>query len=678
MIVYLVSSVSQCARRSTPGSVFQTILSLLLVLTLFASPTLAQSFDRVELGNEDYARTPSETIAIAQGIAAKGVVTMADFVGIAPIKPHGAPGVAALDYDGDGDVDLYVTNGPGTPNSLFVNLLADTGEASFVDLAASAGLAATDQDSAGVCFGDIDNDGDPDLYVLGRSEPNRLFQNVGGGAYVDITNGAGVGGGDRSAMTCSFGDVNGDGLLDLAVGNSFDMSTSIPIFIEPFALNEHNQLFVNTGGNAFVDASDASGVGAAQDITWALALVDIDQDGDADLITANDNAGIPFASMGGIDRGFVRVLKNDGAGNFTDVTDSVGTRKPGDWMGLSFADFNHDGLLDVFGTNSGDYFERFFGLPVDQGDQSSRWFLQNADGTFDDPGVGALNATPFGWGTGAYDHDLDGDSDIVFIGGLDAGPMIELSNPGSVLLNDGDANFTYSAAAFDDDRHTRRIEHGLALADLDGDGFQDLVTVSALDIPLPLIPFPFDYDSPFDSLAMVFPTFFPTGNPGEFVFNPAAAGLELGTLMIELSSGNSNRGIQVRTLGTVGLLPGGEVNRDGIGAVVRVTPHKGETAILPVLGGSSYASQHSLTQTFGLGQRPKADVEVLWPGGGVTRLKGVHAGDSVMIPELPCNPDGNSKAYRSCLRSSLDELEAQGLISKQEANRLYSSGVSGS
>ena len=250
-------------------------------------------------------------------------VVMADFVGTQPIKPHGAPGVAIFDHDGDGDLDLYVTNGPGAPNSLFSNQLAETGELAFVDLAVAAGVAATDQDSSGVCYGDVDNDGDPDLYVMGRSEPNRLFENLGNGTFADVTALSGTAGGSLSATTCSFGDVNGDGLLDLFVGNSFDMATSIPIFIEPFALNERNQLFVNTGGNVFVDDSVGSGIAAAQDITWAVALVDVDQDGDTDAVTANDNAGMPFARDGGVDRGFIRILKNDGGGNFTHQADTA-------------------------------------------------------------------------------------------------------------------------------------------------------------------------------------------------------------------------------------------------------------------------------------------------------------------------------------------------------------------
>ncbi|MEO1368810.1 MAG: FG-GAP-like repeat-containing protein, partial [Acidobacteriota bacterium] len=100
-----------------------------------------------------------------------------------PHRAGGFPGVAVLDVDGDGDLDVYVTNGPGRANSLFLNWLHETGELRFDDRGAASGAGAADQDSNGVCFGDLDNDGDDDLVVLGREMHNRLFENVGGGEF---------------------------------------------------------------------------------------------------------------------------------------------------------------------------------------------------------------------------------------------------------------------------------------------------------------------------------------------------------------------------------------------------------------------------------------------------------------------------------------------------------------
>ena len=109
----------------------------------------------------NYTRQPSpELVAALDAFNARGVITVPEEVADAPNKPEGSPAVAVLDFDRDGDLDIYVTNGPGFANSLFSNQLEESGELTFDDLGAAAGVAATDQDSTGVCYGDIDNDGD--------------------------------------------------------------------------------------------------------------------------------------------------------------------------------------------------------------------------------------------------------------------------------------------------------------------------------------------------------------------------------------------------------------------------------------------------------------------------------------------------------------------------------------
>ena len=165
-----------------------------------------------------------------------------------PLMTGGWPGVAVLDYDRDGDLDIYVTNSAGFANGLFQNQLSQSGAATFVNVAAAAGVAATNHNSSGVCFGDIDNDGDHDLIVLGRNDPNILFENLGNGSFAEVV-GSGIEGGTRWSVSGSLGDVNGDGLLDLIVANFADAGASLWNAVEPFALNEHNQLFLNNGNN---------------------------------------------------------------------------------------------------------------------------------------------------------------------------------------------------------------------------------------------------------------------------------------------------------------------------------------------------------------------------------------------------------------------------------------------
>ncbi|MDJ0571595.1 MAG: CRTAC1 family protein [Pleurocapsa sp. MO_192.B19] len=561
-----------------------------------------------------------------------------------PTKSRGAPGIAVFDYDNDGDLDVYVTNGPSAANSLYSNQLQETGEVTFIDVAEEAGVAATEQDSSGVSYGDIDNDGDYDLLVLGSGEPNRLFENQGDGSFVEITEQSGIGGGDKYSTSASMGDVNGDGLLDIVIANNFNWDNQIPIYIEPFALNEHNQLFINRGNNVFEDVSDSSGItnlagfpeaeAGAASITWAIAMVDYDLDGDLDIIHADDQAAITPAQLGGVDSGFLHIFNNDGTGNFTDVSLETNLNITGSWMGLSFGDFNSDGYMDSFGSNLGEYPR--LNLPGVFPNQTSRWFLGQANGTFIDPGLGELEATPFGWGTSTFDYDNDADTDIIFHGGLDLGLIVDASNPGALLQNDGEANFTYDSDGLaNSTNHTRRNVQGVAVGDLNNDGFVDIVSVSNFDFPdAALADYEANYGSPFDETAAFVPTFIPTDNPGEFVWS----GLEFpdGTLSVEINSAdNGNNFVEVQTLGTVGLTEEGTVNRDGIVAVVLFTPEDGSTVMQPILGGSSYASQDSLAANFGLGEQERGTIEILWPGGVRNRIYDVSAGDRLVFPKFP-------------------------------------------
>ena len=604
-----------------------------------------------------------------------------------PIKARGAPGVALLDFDGDGDLDVYVTNGPGADNALYSNQLAETGSVGFADVAAAAGVAAIDHDSTGVCFGDVDNDGDHDLLVVGIVDPNRLFENQGDGTFRDISVPSGLAAGPiRSSTGCSMGDVNGDGLLDLSISNAYDDWTTFRgVLADPFLYNQHDELWLNRGGNRFENVSAAAGFedlagfppGAegSAGLTWAAALVDIDQDGDVDYLTANDQGGIPPAANGGVDRGLIHLFENDGRGHFTDRSVEAGTNHWGSWMGLSFGDYDCDGTIDFFGSNFGDY--QPVGTP-EPGREASRWFLNNGDGTFEDPGVGELVTTPFGWGTSTGDYDNDGDLDVIFHGGHDVGPGIEAGNPGVILRNPGcSARFVpdLEALAGSTD-HNRRIVHGMALGDLDGNGFLDIVSVSNLDIPeeIPLLT-QRPLGSPFDATAFFVFNFEPD-DQGDLVWNGNV--YDDGTLAVELNDGaNGNGSIEVLLRGSVGLTKRARVNRDGIGAVVRFRPRGGPWVTQPVVGGSSYASQDALAAHFGLGDEELGLLEVQWPGGVRNRLYNVRAGEHVVFPEIPCSFDGFTTqwGYLGCLTRSLDDLVDHGVLSHVERVRFLMSAL---
>lgn len=626
--------------------------------------------------------------AILDGFKANGINFPDDLLFV-PHKPHGAPGVAIFDFDRDGDLDIYVTNSVGGQNALFSNQRVESGGLSFSDVAVAAGVDAADHDSTGVCYGDIDNDGDHDLMVLGAIEPNRLYENQGDGTFVDISATAGIGGGNLSTSSCSMGDVDNDGLLDIAVANTHTTWNDLLAIFVPFTFNEHNQLFRNLGGNVFQDTSAAAGFetldglppGAAA-LTWAIALADYDLDGDVDAFTVDDQGAVPPpAQPGGVDYGIIHLHVNDGTGSFTDVAVDAGFVKPGNWMGLAFGDLDCDDDLDVFVSNTGDFPPGNAVPPPPLGERASRWFLQEDDGTWSDPGVGPLVATPFGWGSAINDYDNDGDPDILFHGGIDVGNVIAASNPGTILSNQGcSATFTRDAVALANGaNHLRRTGQGLATGDLDGNGFIDIVTVSNSDNPTaPLVPLVFQPGSPFDDEAFIIEAFSPDpADPARLLWN----GFDNvdGSLAIEMSSGgNGNHSASVSTLGTIGITSDGTVNRDGIGAVVRFSTHGGKSALVPVLGGSSYASQHALEAHLGFGRERRGTVEVLWPGGVRNRLFGVRAGERLVFPEIPCDLDtafADRSAYVGCVVRSLGELRQAGVISFRDKIRFLISAL---
>lgn len=633
-----------------------------------------------------YSRTTSDTMAIADRIRGQDRISRLDKPRF-PFKPDGAPGVAILDFDRDGDLDIFVPNGPGQAHSLYSSQLQETGQLTFDDVAQPAGVAAVDQDGTGTCFGDTDNDGDPDLLVLSWTGDHRFFTNDGDGTFTDATAQAGLTGG-RGSASCSMGDVDGDGLLDVAVANSFNWTSMMAIMSVPFALSTPNQLFQNVGDNRFRDISQPSGI---QDltgipdgngtITWAIALVDHDRDGDLDLVHADDQAGIRIEEVGGTDRGYIRILENDGTGTFTDVTLQAGTDVPGDWMGLAFADLNRDGHLDFFGSNFGDYVHDPRSS-YQRGDHASDWFLARPDASYRRPGVGRLSATPFGWGVSTFDYDNDADTDLVFHGGMSMVPFGVQDNPGALLNNQGHLGF-----ALDDQglqrNHTRRGVEGVATGDLDGDLFPDIVSAAGYRVPEehPLERYPLDFGGPFDETAMAFWPFQPVegAHAWQGPWNWTGMEYDRGDLAVEVNSAdNGMAAIQVRTLGAAGLIPGATVNRDGIGAVVTVTPAGSRPATQPVVGGASYASQDALAKTFGLGVADNATVEVLWPGGDRNRLEDVQAGQTLVFPEIPCSFDTTTMSrsqYEDCVTDALDGLVDEGVLDAEMRGRFKASAM---
>ena len=270
-------------------------------------------------------------------------------------------GIAIGDYNNDGKEDIYVCRHT-LPNLLYRN----DGDGTFTDVAAQAGIAHEGATTCSV-WGDIDNDGDLDLYLGNQDESNILYLNNGDGSFTDISESAGVNTPYRTRAVL-FSDIDQDGFIDLYVAN----------------MTAYNYMFRNNGNHTFTNITEESNT---QDFGVAMGSIffDYDNDGDPDLYLTHD------ANQPNI------LYQNDGTGRFTDVSVPSNANYAGQGMGVDVGDVNNDGFLDIYITNL----------------YTNTLLLNNGNGGFSDitanAGVGDLG---MGWGTLWLDCDNDGRSDI--------------------------------------------------------------------------------------------------------------------------------------------------------------------------------------------------------------------------------------------------------------------------
>ena len=363
-------------------------------------------------------------------------------------------GIAAADYDADGDIDLYIVGGRTHPNHLYRN----RGDGTFVEVGASLGLDVTHWGS-GPVFGDVDGDGDLDLFVgSGDGDPVHLFENrlhaadAPTGVFVDRTADSGIAITAENTVSAAFHDYDGDGFLDLFLAHWG---------AERAPGEDTETVWRNNGDFTFTSRSIETGIAAAivnagRDWSFTPNLSDIDGDGDADLLMTSDldnsevlvnngdgtftrttdrnvitdQAGMG-AAVGDYDNDgdmdwFVtsiytldiggehfgnRLYRNDGAGVFTDVTTESQVEDGGWGWGSCFADFDNDGHLDIFHVN-GWHHELNKDFTIDQ----VRFFHGRGNGIFDERAeeVGLINKSQ-GRGVACFDAERDGDIDIVIV-----------------------------------------------------------------------------------------------------------------------------------------------------------------------------------------------------------------------------------------------------------------------
>lgn len=478
-------------------------------------------------------------------------------------------GVAIFDYDGDGRNDIFIGNGSTLDAAQsgvhpHLQLYHNEGKGRFTDVALKAGLTAEGW-AQGVCVGDYDNDGHPDMLVAYFGH-NILYRSRGDGTFEDVTEKAHLPvTGTRYGSGCTFLDYDRDGYLDLFVSNYVDLDLTntprpgkggycewkgIPVMCGPRGLPlAHNILYHNNGNGTFTDVSEKAGI-LKPGGRYSLGAVtaDFDNDGWPDLYVACDMT--PSLLFHNLHNGTFeeRGVEAGVAYNFD------GQLQAG--MGVAVADYDGDGRLDIAKTNfSGDLTSLF----------------HNDDGKFftDVSREAGLGVHQFlGWGVTFLDVDDDGWPDLVEANGH-VYPEVEgkqlgdtYYQPTLLYRNLGNGKFRDISDSAGAGFKTQRPSRGLAIGDLDGDGRPEIVLVNMNSTP-------------------------------SLLHNFAAP------------SGHS---LNVSLTGT-------KSNRSAIGALVTVTAGD-RKRVSPLLGASSFYSQNSFTLHFGLGQCTRVDrLDVRWPNG---------------------------------------------------------------
>ena len=494
-----------------------------------------------------------------------------------------AGGVAAFDFDNDGTLDLFFTNGadirtlqkdsPKYSNRLFAN----DGKGNFKDVTAKAGLTGTGYD-IGVAVADYDNDGFRDIFVAGVHR-NTLYHNNGNGTFTDVTLKSNLSRPDPEygplwAVGAAWLDANNDGLLDLFIVNYVAWNIKDEPLCESAGRREYchpkffkkspNQLFLNRGDGVFEDVSATSGIRAHPGKGMAAVVADYDLDGKVDIFVANDKVyNSLFRNLGGVkfeERAFEANVALRDNGEFISG------------MGADFRDLDNDGYPDLY----------FVALD----DETFPVFHNTGKGEFTDATMSTkmapLSLPMAGFSTNIADFDNDGWKDIFVARGhvqsLQAAPRIQVEQPNTVFRNLGGKTFATADAGLNARPPGRH--RGSAVGDFNADGKLDVV-VTAI------------------------------GRNAEVWIN---------------DSPGANHWLGIALEGT-------RSNRDGIGARVKVVSKSG-TQYDHMSTATGYASSSARALHFGLDADTQVElVEIRWPSGTIQTLKDLAADRTIRVQE---------------------------------------------
>lgn len=383
-------------------------------------------------------------------------------------------GLGLIDFDGDGDLDLYcVQAGNYTENGAenrFGNVLYRNDDGNFIDITDAAGVGDRGY-GHGVAAGDYDNDGDVDLYVA-NLRANVLYRNEGDGTFIDVSLAAGVAI-EQWTASCGFFDYDSDGDLDLFLVNNINWSPEIEVQCEThFGARDYcspgnynaptvDTLLRNEGDGSFTDVTESSGISKSVGVGWAVAASDFDGNGALDFYVTND--------------GMANVMwMNDGEGHFVDraliagcALSMNGTAEAG--MGVQVFDAENDGDSDLFMTHL---------------HNETNTFYLNKGGLFTDrtsaTGLGPASLLYTGFGMGFHDFDLDGEIDLFVANGRvgltpphlsESDPFAE---PNQLFLGQGQGRFQEAKARLTEGE-LLGTSRAAAFGDIDNDGDIDLV-----------------------------------------------------------------------------------------------------------------------------------------------------------------------------------------------------------
>ena len=395
-------------------------------------------------------------------------------------------GAGFADIDNDGDIDLYVVNTPGpftqdrgshkgNANALYRN----NGDGTFTDITRAAGVGHQGY-GMGCVFADYDGDADLDLYLTNYGA-NVLYRNNGDSTFTDVTEIAGVGC-ELWSTGAAFADVDGDTDLDLYVCNyvTYDLGHLEQMKEEslqsgkpvPSALNPHvfepqdNVFYRNNGDGTFTDATAETGVTATGGRSMQAVFSDFDNDNDLDLYVANDTSTN-------------HVYRNNGDGTFTDVSDESWAADFRGSMGLTAGDYDADGDIDLFMSHWVDEENALYrNLFKEDGIAERIRFVDESYTAM----LAEESIKQIGWGTALFDYDNDGDLDIFVTNGSTfqelKQPEVLIPQPDALFRNDGDGMFTDVSESTGIAALPLRVGRGATFGDYDNDGDVDIFIVN--------------------------------------------------------------------------------------------------------------------------------------------------------------------------------------------------------